>query len=492
MIYVYKGRPIQIRWEILKSGSQVREDFTRAKMWLFLCSSHGRYAINVHAHEGYLLADVPADTLVEGTYTLEAMWVKNWNRYRPAAKPFKPFPVHDLCDSDTFAHGAMHDFHVQDPNDGRYNMADMSRARIDYLFAVTDFLDEDNTGATDMAVIKCKSCAASYGYDGLDAYQLAVVSGRFFGSEDEWFKAHSGVDFTNYYTKEEVDDLINSSMPSIDLSNYYTKEEVDALLATVDVDLSHYYTKSEVEDIVSPLSRSVSSAVESVSSLQTQYSSLNANMGSMQNTIAAVKAVADANDATLTAYAGYISPQGVMSEAFINLNADAIASRINISADNITFTADSIDMLVSEINATGNINFTRMAYDSGSVEVEAEIGASGLKVTNSQYRNNYSTVVNGKAFEAQYNAYDGTQTTGTYGTGITLFRTNTISQTPLEYKSTADAFQGFYTEQGSDANSMQMKYNGFVINGSLNSVSGTVTVGDHTLTFTNGILTSIA
>lgn len=75
------------------------------------------------------------------------------------------------------------------------------------------------------------------------------------------FNADQKADVTelnNYYTKEQVDDLLGEPV-DIDLSNYYTKDqtyskqEVDDKLANldVDVDFSDYYTKNETDNLLS-------------------------------------------------------------------------------------------------------------------------------------------------------------------------------------------------------------------------------------------------
>ena len=72
------------------------------------------------------------------------------------------------------------------------------------------------------------------------------------------------VDLTDYYTKEEVEELIptidglatisyvdekiSSVKVDVDLSDYYTKDQVDDKFSTVEVDLSDYYTKDQVDD----------------------------------------------------------------------------------------------------------------------------------------------------------------------------------------------------------------------------------------------------
>lgn len=70
------------------------------------------------------------------------------------------------------------------------------------------------------------------------------------------------IDLTNYYTKYEVDSVIDSkvkdaidslNIPEVDLSNYYTKSEVEDKIASIDipeVDLSNHYTKEETTTII--------------------------------------------------------------------------------------------------------------------------------------------------------------------------------------------------------------------------------------------------
>lgn len=61
----------------------------------------------------------------------------------------------------------------------------------------------------------------------------------------------SATDLGNYYTKPEVDDMIdNIEAGTVDLSSYYTKSEVDSLIPDP-VDLSGYYTKTDVDALLS-------------------------------------------------------------------------------------------------------------------------------------------------------------------------------------------------------------------------------------------------
>ena len=61
----------------------------------------------------------------------------------------------------------------------------------------------------------------------------------------------NNINLDNYYTKSEVDALIDGiEVPETDLSDYYTKTEVDGLIDNIDIpetDLSNYYTKPEID-----------------------------------------------------------------------------------------------------------------------------------------------------------------------------------------------------------------------------------------------------
>ena len=52
-------------------------------------------------------------------------------------------------------------------------------------------------------------------------------------------------EFNNYYTKTEIDELLEN-LANIDLSNYYTKEEIDALLGNIKKPMEVYQVYNEV------------------------------------------------------------------------------------------------------------------------------------------------------------------------------------------------------------------------------------------------------
>ena len=71
----------------------------------------------------------------------------------------------------------------------------------------------------------------------------------------------SDLDLSNYYTKDETDSLIDTSIQDIDLSSYATKvelenydtsEQVDAKISAIEIpeiDLSDYAKKSDIPDV---------------------------------------------------------------------------------------------------------------------------------------------------------------------------------------------------------------------------------------------------
>ena len=185
MIFVYKDRIIQIEWSIFRGTSQVPEDFSRALVKLFLVGNYEKYAVPVTAEGGTLVAQMPQD-LPDGAYSLEAIWVKNYNNLFPVRGTDTPtvgaknirYP--GTCHN---AYGMLH------PWDHRSNDRCLMRSRKDYVFAVTSYQGEETAVNEDGSVtIRISSAVATYGYDGLSAYELAVMRDDFNGTEGEWLE----------------------------------------------------------------------------------------------------------------------------------------------------------------------------------------------------------------------------------------------------------------------------------------------------------------
>ncbi len=185
MQYIERDKLVHIEWSIFRGTSHVPEDFSRALVKVFLIGTYEKYLLTATAQGGTLVADLPQG-LPEGAYSLEAVWVKNYGNLLPKRQtltpsmtppcPRRPGPrPNDPC----FIH----------PNDNRFNDRCLMRSRKDYLFALTDYASEaTETGESGEVTVRCSSAVATYGYDGLSAYELAVMRGDFRGSEGEYLE----------------------------------------------------------------------------------------------------------------------------------------------------------------------------------------------------------------------------------------------------------------------------------------------------------------
>lgn len=154
MIYIYKDRKIRLEWTVLKGMSDVAEDFSRALVRVFLVNGMNKIpAEAVSAKDGVLAADVP-ESLPEGAYSVECIYIKNLDGF--LKKGF----------------------------DGRCVM----RSRKDLVFGITEREDEADDIGEGAVTVSVKTHTATYGYDGLDAYDYAVLSGDFSGTSEEWLE----------------------------------------------------------------------------------------------------------------------------------------------------------------------------------------------------------------------------------------------------------------------------------------------------------------
>ena len=186
MNYIYKDRTIRVEWSIYKGTTEVLENFKRANLKVFLIGPYNRYVlspIDDADNEATVTLELPSG-IPEGPYALEAIWCKNWI---PDAPDFNP------CDRPMVPR-------------------DISLSRTKTLFAITNYESEENisvSGGT--VVVKVKTSVATYGYDGLDAYQIAVMSGRFTGTQDEWLDSLAA-----HMSGDERPDTPSVGMPFFD------------------------------------------------------------------------------------------------------------------------------------------------------------------------------------------------------------------------------------------------------------------------------------
>ena len=149
--------PISLEWTVKKGIGNEAEDFSRSTVSLFLFNDVNRWAVPCTAdYTGLVKAELP-ETLEEGVYSLELVWIKNdksINETRCIQRTRK------TC---VFA------------IDSGASMAD-ARAVLPDIPPIPVLLPK----------VKLTTVAAPYGYDGLSAYEICVLRGKTTLSEEEW------------------------------------------------------------------------------------------------------------------------------------------------------------------------------------------------------------------------------------------------------------------------------------------------------------------
>ena len=148
---------ISLEWTVKKGIGNEAEDFSRSTVSLFLFNDANRWAVPCTAdYTGLVKAELP-ETLEEGVYSLELVWIKNdksINETRCIQRTRK------TC---VFA------------IDAGASMADARAVLPDIPPIIIN-----------ISKVKMTTVAAPYGYDGLSAYEICVLRGKTTLSEDEW------------------------------------------------------------------------------------------------------------------------------------------------------------------------------------------------------------------------------------------------------------------------------------------------------------------
>lgn len=156
MKYVGSNQRINLSWTISRGASKVKEDFRRSSLFVFLTSNNEQIPLNYTLSENVITATLPTE-LPEGVYGLLAVWFKS------ASNPF------------------------EGGNDaGLPPLGRMSRSQVDDLFGITVVSNEADYSESSAVNIEVRSMVATYGYDGLSAYEIAVISGQTALRQSEW------------------------------------------------------------------------------------------------------------------------------------------------------------------------------------------------------------------------------------------------------------------------------------------------------------------
>lgn len=158
MIFVHVTQNITITWKVFRGLSRNEEDFTRVNLLkVFLWErTHGRrFHVPSNVQDNRITLYIPAGALPPGVYNMDAIWIKN---------------------ADSF------------PEHPELNSRCVIRTRKDRAFSITEYEEEATVAKEDTVKLNCETTVATYGYDGLSAYEIAVMRGDFNGSESEWLE----------------------------------------------------------------------------------------------------------------------------------------------------------------------------------------------------------------------------------------------------------------------------------------------------------------
>lgn len=187
-IYFGLGSPVvKLAWSVYKGSCGVLEDFSRANVFLWVIGAGNKFLVPCTTEDGVIEAELPR-TLPVGVYGIRAIWEKD-------------------------------------------NCCKRALSEVQKVFAVTDVADAASPCVGDEMTIKVKSCTATFGYDGLDAYEMSVLHGKTVLSEEEWL------------------DQLNGGSPTIDSFTTYpsTVEKNVATSVAFQVNVSTSVSRIEVK-----------------------------------------------------------------------------------------------------------------------------------------------------------------------------------------------------------------------------------------------------
>lgn len=166
MYNIHKDRPLKITWKIYKERNYT-EAFGDCALRVFVCTPTNRYPIEPTLSDNPICVEIPSEMKTEvGAYNLQAIWIKNHRR------------------DEVYAY------------DGRRIEANICRTEAIGAFCIVDSANEESPefAGTDlgrMLTINLKTVRQTYGYDGLDAYDIAVFRGET-ADMAQWLKAYTG------------------------------------------------------------------------------------------------------------------------------------------------------------------------------------------------------------------------------------------------------------------------------------------------------------
>lgn len=159
MKYVESGYSIRINWVIQRGASKVSEDFRRASLFVFLLGQDNVWPVTYTLEDNVIKAVIESG-LPEGVYSLKAIW------YKDSLFPFdKKYLRNGRCS---------------------HTCGRVSQSQVDHVFGVTALASESESAPENTLYIDLITAVATYGYDGLSAYEIAVMSGQTTVPQGTW------------------------------------------------------------------------------------------------------------------------------------------------------------------------------------------------------------------------------------------------------------------------------------------------------------------
>lgn len=247
MNVLFKDVQNEVRITVLKQYSDVAVDWRRADMRVFLCGRNDKWPLVAEAEDGVLVATVPAG-LPADVYDLQVVWTTNQYSRLDVAMP---------GGGDKSAADVAVTWKRGPEGLGRWNANSSlySMAYVPHVFALSGNVDEATEGGQ-TSVVNVSTRMATYGYDGLNSYELAVFSGRWEGTMGEWLERQNNIDIaqttgegqysvmSQKAVTAEVDRLMAGIETKADADNVYTMAQVNAKLAEKAA-VSDVYTKGQ-------------------------------------------------------------------------------------------------------------------------------------------------------------------------------------------------------------------------------------------------------
>ena len=160
IFYKDKMPELHLEWEVVKGKTLVKEDFSMSELWLFLTSENGMRWISANIEDNVIKADVP-NVLSAGEYGFKVIWVKDGTGSKSLNELLA---CSKRCVSE-----------------------------VSSVFGVTDSKKSDINPSTNVT-FKIRSAVATYGYDGLSAYERAVMLNITRESENVWLRTHATIE----------------------------------------------------------------------------------------------------------------------------------------------------------------------------------------------------------------------------------------------------------------------------------------------------------